>query len=143
MNEALIVSRKIIPAHQLATLMEENNFYPRVDSGKNACAEKLAQYLSVLVVDIDDPEIRGIEIACRYLALKPELAWFALCTGGNPLSCSKPDRSWLAVSFSSRSQEWRWTASVALHSSCMAAMERPLMMLGICAIVSGIVCTDR
>jgi len=82
-NEALIVSKRIIPAHQLATLMEENGFYPRVAYDKGACAAELAQYLSILVVDIDDPDIRGIEIACQYLALKPELVWFALCTGGN------------------------------------------------------------
>jgi len=82
-NEVLIISKKIIPAHQLATLMEENDFYPRVSYGKNICAEKLAQYLSILVVDIDDPAIRGMEIACQYLALEPGLAWFALCTGGN------------------------------------------------------------
>jgi len=82
-NEVQIISKRIIPAHQLATLMEENGFYPRVDYGKDICDEKLAQYLSVLIVDIDDPDIRGMEIACRYLALKPGLAWFALCAGGN------------------------------------------------------------
>jgi len=82
-NEALIVSKRIIPAHQLATLMEKNGFYPRVAYGKNTCAEKLGQYLSILIVDIDDPGMRGVEIACQYLALKPELAWFALCAGGN------------------------------------------------------------
>jgi len=82
-NEALIVSKRIIPAHQLATLMEENDFYPRMDYGQDTCAAKLAQYLSILVVDIDDPDIQGVKIANQYLALNPGLAWFALCTGGN------------------------------------------------------------
>jgi len=82
-NEALIISKRIIPAHQLATLLEENDFYPHVDYGKDVCSAKLAQYLSILVVDIDDPDIQGVEIANQYLALNPGLAWFALCAGGN------------------------------------------------------------
>lgn len=82
-NEVLIVSKRIIPAHQLATLMEKNDFYPRVDYGKDACAAKLAKYLSILVVDIDDPDVCGLEIARQFLAHSYSLAWFALCSGGN------------------------------------------------------------
>jgi len=82
-NKVLIVSKRIIPAHQLATLMEENGFYPKVDYVKNTYASKLAQSLSILVVDIDDPRIRGMEIACQSLAHNPGLAWFALCSGDN------------------------------------------------------------
>ncbi|MDQ6960341.1 MAG: hypothetical protein Q9M27_04860, partial [Mariprofundaceae bacterium] len=66
--ETLIISKRIIPAHQLASLMEENGFFPRVEYGKNTSPEKLAPYLSVLVIDIDDPEIQGLNIARRYLA---------------------------------------------------------------------------
>ena len=82
-NEALIVSKRIIPSHQLATLMEDNDFYPRVDYGKDAHNAKLVQCLSLLVVDIDDPDIKGLEIARQYLSFKPGMAWFALCEGGN------------------------------------------------------------
>jgi len=85
-NEALIISKRIIPAYQLAALMEDNFFYPHVDCGADTHAEQLAQYLSILIVDIDNPDIQGAEIACQYLALKPELAWFGLCAGGDALA---------------------------------------------------------
>lgn len=85
-KEALIISRRIIPAHQLASLMEENGFFPRVEYSNNIHPEKLAFYLSVLVIDIDDPEIHGFDIACRYLSLKPGLTWFALCSDRNMLT---------------------------------------------------------
>ncbi len=81
-NEVLIVSKRIIPAYQLATLLEANGFCPYVNYTQDKYAATLAQYPSLLVMDIDDADMCGMEMARQYL-LKPRLSWFALCVGGN------------------------------------------------------------
>jgi len=82
-NDTLIVSKRIIAAHQLASMMEANGFLPKVEHNDHACWTGVKAPLSVLITDIDDPDIRGLEIARWHLANSPELAWFALCRGGN------------------------------------------------------------
>ena len=82
-NEALIISKRIIPAYQLATLLERNGFYPHVDDGDRSRIATFVPHLAMLVVDIDDADIQGIEIAKQYLALNSGLACYALCIGGN------------------------------------------------------------
>ncbi|MDQ6958384.1 MAG: hypothetical protein Q9M24_04650 [Mariprofundaceae bacterium] len=82
-NDTLIVSKRIIAAHQLANMMEANGFFPKVEHNNHVCRAIVKTPLSVLITDIDDPDIRGLEIARWHLAHRPELAWFALCSGGN------------------------------------------------------------
>jgi len=82
-NEVLIISRKIILAHQLATLMENNGSYPHVMDAIGRNINSLPKDISVLVVDIDDSDIRGMKIVRQYLRMKPGLTWFALCSGDN------------------------------------------------------------
>jgi len=82
-NDTLIVSKRIIAAHQLANMMEANGFFPKVEHNNHMCRAGVKTPLSVLVTDIDDPDIRGLEIARWHLARWPELAWFALCSGAN------------------------------------------------------------
>jgi len=83
MHDTLIVSKRIIAAHQLAGMMETSGFFPRVEHRVHPCWTDVAASLSILIVDIDDPDVRGLEIARWHLAHSPELAWFALCRGGN------------------------------------------------------------
>ncbi len=82
-NDTLIVSKRIIAAHQLASMMEANGFFPKVEYNEHACWTGVGASLSILITDIDDPDVRGLEIARWHLAHSPELAWFALCSGAN------------------------------------------------------------
>jgi len=82
-NDTLIVSKRIIAAHQLANMMEANGFFPKVEHNDHACWTDVKAPLSVLITDIDDPDMRGLEIARWHLTHLPELAWFALCSGAN------------------------------------------------------------
>jgi len=82
-NDTLIISKKIIAAHQLANILEASGFLPRVEHHIHTCLKDIDVSLSVLITDIDDPDVRGLEIARRFLARSYHLAWFALCSGGN------------------------------------------------------------
>jgi len=97
-NDTLIVSKRIIAAHQLANMMEANGFSPKVEHNDHACRTGVKAPLSVLITDIDDPDVRGLEIARWHLAHSPELAWFALCSGANTTSMQQA-RSLMAGGF--------------------------------------------
>jgi len=81
---ALIISRRIIAAHQLASLLKTNGFTSRVEiNGWKALKTHPTQRLDLLITDIDDPRDRAIQVAKHYRNHQPGLAWFALSQGGN------------------------------------------------------------
>jgi len=81
---ALIISRRIIAAHQLASLLKTNGFTSQVEyNGWKALKTHPTRRLDLLITDIDDPQIQAIHIANLYRNHQPGLAWFALSQGGN------------------------------------------------------------
>jgi len=81
---ALIISRRIIAAHQLTSLLKTNGFTSQVEyNGWKVLKTHPTRRLDLLVTDIDDPRDRAIQVAKYYRNLQPGLAWFALSRGGN------------------------------------------------------------
>jgi len=81
---ALIISRRIIAAHQLTSLLKTNGFTSQVEyNGWKVLKTHPTRRLDLLITDIDDHQIQAIHIANLYRNHQPGLAWFALGQGGN------------------------------------------------------------
>jgi len=86
-SDALIISKRVIAANQLATLLKANGFIPKVEFNCSGIYQHHPEKgLTLLITDIDDPQIQAITIANRFRDSRPGLAWFALSSGGDKVA---------------------------------------------------------
>jgi len=81
-NPGAIVSNRIIPGHQLASIIAHQGWKPEIFDRHATTDEVLAIQPDILIADIDDHSCRGIDMLHAFRRRNPLGRAIALCTGG-------------------------------------------------------------
>jgi len=79
---AAIVSNRVIPGHQLASIIEHRGWQPAIFDHHASMDEILAIRPGILIADIDDHSCRGLDMLQTFRRCHPQGHAMALCTGG-------------------------------------------------------------
>lgn len=83
-SQGIILSSRIIVAHQIATLLERQGWQMSIEHDRERAWQLIHdQQPALLVADIDAPDMAGARMLAEFRRHHPAAQVMALCTGGN------------------------------------------------------------
>jgi len=82
--QSLILSSRIIAAHQIATLLEEHGWPSVVEHDVRRIGQLIDRLRpQLLIADIDSPELAAVRLLADFRQRHPLAGTMAICAGGN------------------------------------------------------------
>jgi len=88
-NPAAIVSKRVIPSHQISSILQQHGWNPRILDSDVTPDDIRSLNPKILIADIDDTACNGLSILKWFRQFNPVSYAVALCAGG----CSPAMRS--------------------------------------------------